>query len=922
MSHCPACCVRVRACLLACLFACLLGACPPVVADETPTAASLWQSYKASPNTHENIPNVSYAGYRYGEVPPPPPGGKVVANVRDFGAVGDGKADDTDAILKALKTAAEKGGGAVLLPAGSYVVTKPIFIRYSGVVLRGEGTDKTILVAPKPLDAMYGRNRSGSSSRWSWSGGLVWFAPESLRPDAFVGQDKWREGWPLERKVQATITRPARRGDTVLTVADASALTPGQRVVLHMTSTDDHAMFKRMCADVPGTDTWDWSRKAAGLLNPPDWKWPVEIAAVDGNQVTLRQPLRLDIDTAWQPTLYGLGDVISESGVEHLTIRFPATRLSAHLQNPGQNGIYFENAWDCWARDIVIENTDNGIGTAASKCVTLDRFVITGRDCHHATYCRVESHDILWTRYRIESKCHHGINVEGLATGNVWSAADHLHGTFDSHRALPFENVRTDIRVNNTGGHGGAGTAGPLFGARFVHWNILVTNNRPHMIFAPTHMPRGALVGIRGTKPEAKPYPDFDGDPGAIVADTGKAVEPQDLHIAQLMHRMGKAPLHLGRDLAVEVFRSDGKQLVIRWHDPAPRDRTYHVQRRTLPGEWQTLATVDAPLTHFIDRTVEPGVRYAWRVSVTPRGRDAGPWFESPAVHNLPEPLEGLRWTPADGGSAVTLHWTASSETAGRVLVERQPRGGDDTTWTRVAELPVNATSCVDRSVTPAQRYTHRIFVANDSGQGEPVSIDTFTRDSDVRLFVEDFTVERTAGLPTKSLGKQTLGTWRYRGTGRDRAPAFAADSSSPLIEGDESKGRLAWPSTPNHARSFVWTEDVQLDLAAVGSQVDFDYLVGSSGISTHIVGLCIRVGDRWYVGGVGHTQQLMAWYRWSRVLHELDWRAFDPVEITAVDEAAKPDLSRVTGIGLFIDRPINNRFIYIDNLRIWAARP
>lgn len=43
-----------------------------------------------------------------------------VYNVRDFGATGDGKTDDTAAFQKALDAVAEKGGGTLLAPRGNY----------------------------------------------------------------------------------------------------------------------------------------------------------------------------------------------------------------------------------------------------------------------------------------------------------------------------------------------------------------------------------------------------------------------------------------------------------------------------------------------------------------------------------------------------------------------------------------------------------------------------------------------------------------------------------------------------------------------------------------------------------------------------------------------------------------------------------
>src|SRR6185437_12796601 len=52
-------------------------------------------------------------------------------NVRDFGAVGDGKTLDTSAIQKTIATTAAAGGGIVLIPAGKFL-TGP-FTLASGV---------------------------------------------------------------------------------------------------------------------------------------------------------------------------------------------------------------------------------------------------------------------------------------------------------------------------------------------------------------------------------------------------------------------------------------------------------------------------------------------------------------------------------------------------------------------------------------------------------------------------------------------------------------------------------------------------------------------------------------------------------------------------------------------------------------------
>ena len=57
-------------------------------------------------------------------------------DARDFGAKGDGRADDTAAVQKAVVAAAEAGGAVVFFPQGDYVVSRPIRVP-PGVDLEG-----------------------------------------------------------------------------------------------------------------------------------------------------------------------------------------------------------------------------------------------------------------------------------------------------------------------------------------------------------------------------------------------------------------------------------------------------------------------------------------------------------------------------------------------------------------------------------------------------------------------------------------------------------------------------------------------------------------------------------------------------------------------------------------------------------------
>lgn len=88
-------------------------------------------------------------------VPAPiaPPAGAV--SVRDFGARGDGVADDTRALLQGVAAVTAKGG-TVWLPPGDYKVTGDIVVP-SGVTIRGAGMWHTTVVGDPQLYAQADR---------------------------------------------------------------------------------------------------------------------------------------------------------------------------------------------------------------------------------------------------------------------------------------------------------------------------------------------------------------------------------------------------------------------------------------------------------------------------------------------------------------------------------------------------------------------------------------------------------------------------------------------------------------------------------------------------------------------------------------------------------------------------------------------
>jgi hypothetical protein len=513
--------------------------CSAVMAGES--GAALWRQYQADPDRHPLIPNCSYAGYQCGDQPLPEPAARFDLG-RDFGAVGDGATDATAAFAAAIAkaaAAAEPGKPAVItIPAGIFYVTGMIRLGHSGVVLRGAARGDTIIAFQKPLAEVVGASQAGSSSRWSWSGGLVWMGPGEVfdadgrfrQPADTQGWEEWQDLPPVAR-----VTAPARRGDRTLRVdaAGAEALKAGDTLLLCWANPGDRSLLLHM-AGHQLMERYDWEKSGQGLTGAKAWRWPVEIAAVSGGTVTLRQPLRIDVRPEWQVRFAPLGSHVRDSGIERLTLRMVPHDPGKHLTDRGWNGVYLDRALHCWVRDVTIENSDNAVIHASSKNTTVTGLHVTGGRHHHATALRVSSHDNLISDFRIESQPKHGINTEYLSTGNVWTRGVMMHGTFDSHRAMSFESLRNDITVANDGTPGGGGQAGPFLGARVVHWNIRVSG-KPDFINQPECLSLGALVGIQGVpRLDKEGWAMPKGDKGVVVADEGKVPDPADLHAAQV----------------------------------------------------------------------------------------------------------------------------------------------------------------------------------------------------------------------------------------------------------------------------------------------------------------------------------------------------------------------------------------------------
>lgn len=453
----------------------------------------LWGVAGEAWDARGRLPDFSYTGYRGGGVPLPEV--PVVANVKDFGAVGDGTTDDTAAFLAAIEAAE---GGAILVPSGRYLITDVLRIGKSRVVLRGEGSgpEGSVLYITRSLSDVLGPNEA-----WSWSGGFIWVDPDAT-------------GEALTQ-----VAAEASRGDGSLRLADASAVAPGQLISLKLVDEAAGTLGRHLHGDQ--ADAGDCS-----YMVPLVFDWPVRVAGVRGDEVDLAQPLRTDVRAAWTPTIHAL-PAVSEVGVEHLRVEFVDVPYAGHLLEPGYNAIAFtRGVVDSWVRDVTIVNADSGVFTETQvKNVTLRGIELAGRGGHHGFSISLSS-DVLVEDFVIGGSWMHSLTVTHRTSGAVFSRGRGAEAlSLDHHGDMPFESLFTELSAYNFESSGSA-CALPHSGARNTYWNLAAPMIAPFLW--GTHQTN--LVGELGLD--------------SLMTDDREwfesvpALEPANLHEAQLGRRV------------------------------------------------------------------------------------------------------------------------------------------------------------------------------------------------------------------------------------------------------------------------------------------------------------------------------------------------------------------------------------------------
>ena len=395
------------------------------------THSSLWGRDGELWSPTSRLPDFSYAGYRRGEHPLPVLNADI--NVRDFGAVGDGETDDTEAFKQALNRRSR--GKTIFVPAGRYRITDFLYMRYSGTCLLGEGPEESVLFFPTPLHTIkpnIGATTTGQpTSNYSWSGGFVYI-----------------EG-STSQTVLAEVIAPANRGQKSLTVSRPEAFQIGQDVRLSLRDNEEQSLAKYLYANDPG--------QIANLKSRARVSFLCHIIKIDTDtmQIEFDRPLRTDVRHEWAPRLYDASCSVEDVGIMNLGFEFPVTPYEGHFTELGYNAIAMRGVRNCWVQNVRIHNADSGMFISGNNItlrqisLTSERPVEQQRNAtgHHGI--TIGGQDNLLDDFRFETRFMHDITVTSGSAGNVAASGSGVDICFDHHCYAPHANLFTDIDLGD-----------------------------------------------------------------------------------------------------------------------------------------------------------------------------------------------------------------------------------------------------------------------------------------------------------------------------------------------------------------------------------------------------------------------------------------------------------------------------------------
>jgi hypothetical protein len=455
-----------------------------------------------------------------------------------------GTGDDTAAIQGALDELAAlpfEGGfrGAVLLAPGTFTCAGTLSIAASGIVLRGSGTASdpetrsTIKMVGKPHPAIVLRGpEEGRSGRQSGNA-----------PRANEGASA---GASLKPWTTAIADAYVPSGASSFRVHDASGFAVGDTIEIRRPVTAAWVKFMGMDDLVRDGRPQTWLRVGSSTTCER------RITGISGNTITLDIAVPDSFDAKYleppgsQVVKTRSPRRLAQAGIENLHIQSPPQPIS-HSQ-PHFTALRI-NGEDCWARDLVIDETMNSVAVNGRR-ITLQRVTLNRKALHQGSSRPAEfapnASQVLLDRCAVNAD-----NVWFVGTGSSQSGPIVLlncvfrgNGRAEAHQrwstAMLYDNCRApeggmDFRNRGSMGSGHGWTMG--WG---VAWNCVA---KDFCIQNPPGVANWMIGCVGKRQTQARPFGSAPLLPEGIVDSHGTPVAPTSLYLAQLAERLGPQAL-------------------------------------------------------------------------------------------------------------------------------------------------------------------------------------------------------------------------------------------------------------------------------------------------------------------------------------------------------------------------------------------
>ncbi len=445
-----------------------------------------------------SLPDFSYAGYHWGERPPPdlPP----TIDVTDFGATGDDMNDDSNAFKRALSAAQSMEGPVVLhIPAGRYHISDILFIERSDFVLQGAGSGEngTVIAIEKALGAMdmppaLQKMRQSLIEKDKRVNGL----PPS--PFSRMGGVFWTRLPDLSQPEMLTPITGGMRGAYRMEVADATGLETGQMVRVTW-FTPNGAGLPPCTYEAPKQKPDNHPEE--NPCSPPITQ-DVTITGIVDNTILIKEPLLHGLSPGWRAQLMTTA-FLSEVGIEHLRIEFADVPYAGHHLEDGYNAFYLTGLRNGWIRNVHIHNADAGILTNSSSNLTLQNLTFTGRTSHYNIHMG-DVHHVLAKDFEAKNPSLHPVGFGAGSRASVFTRGRILQPGLDQHRGFQHQNLFDDLTLVEDRNHStlftysGISSPEAAHGAHNTFWNIRISFEHPETIRLPGYL--GAVEKGRGVR--------------------------------------------------------------------------------------------------------------------------------------------------------------------------------------------------------------------------------------------------------------------------------------------------------------------------------------------------------------------------------------------------------------------------------------